>query len=72
MATKAQKQEKQYYSSFQTTLLERGVLSEPQLKEVITNAGTEPLERYLVSEQIVSPYDVLLAIAEHFSMPPIV
>lgn len=72
MAQNQEKQEKQYYSSFQTELLNRGLLTETRLREVIGEAGKEPLERYLISSKTLPPHDVVLAVAAHFSMAPIV
>jgi type IV pilus assembly protein PilB len=60
-----------HYSSFQSTLLQRGVLTQDQLQAALEDAGKLPLERYLAQSKLVTPEALTLSVAAYFNLPPI-
>jgi len=60
-----------HYSSFQGSLLQRGVLTHDQLQAALEDAGKLPLERYLAQSKLVTPEALTLAVAAYFNLPPI-
>ena len=60
-----------HYQSFQSALIKRGVLTEKQLQEALTEAGKLPLERYLFQSRIVTPEVLTLTVAAYFHSAPI-
>ncbi|MGI5868811.1 MAG: GspE/PulE family protein [Kiritimatiellia bacterium] len=63
--------EAQDYSSFQTVLLQRGLLTEAELRTVRSEAGRTPLDKYLLQTERVEPGALLLAVASYFNMRPV-
>ncbi len=61
-----------HYPSFQSALLKRGILTEEQLQNALTEAGKLPLERYLAQGKLVSPEALKLTVAAYFNLNPIV
>ena len=60
-----------HYSSFQSALLQRGVLTQDQLQAVLEEAGKLPLERYLAQSKLVTAEALTLTVAAYFNLPPI-
>jgi type IV pilus assembly protein PilB len=60
-----------HYQSFQSALVQRGVLNQEQLRQAVAEAGRMPLERYLSQGRIVAPAALTLAIAAYFHCTPI-
>ncbi|HRR33386.1 MAG TPA: ATPase, T2SS/T4P/T4SS family [Kiritimatiellia bacterium] len=60
-----------HYPSFQSALLQRGVLTEEQLQAVLDEAGKLPLERYLAQSRLVPPEALTLTVAAYFNLHPI-
>ena len=60
-----------HYPSFQSALVQRGVLTEEQLQKALTEADKLPLERFLIQSHVVAPDVLTLAIAAYFNIPPI-
>jgi len=60
-----------HYQSFQSALLKRGVLTDEQLQKALTEAGKQPLERYLAQSKLVAPGALTLTIAAYFNITPI-
>lgn len=63
--------EPQDYSSFQAVLLQRGVMTEAELRDVKSEAGRMPLDKFLLQNKRVDPEVMLLAVASYFNMRPI-
>ena len=60
-----------HYPSFQSALVQRGVLNEAQLQLALSEAGKLPLERFLVQNKTVATDVLTLAIAAYFNNTPI-
>ena len=60
-----------HYQSFQSALVQRGVLNEAQLQRALSEAGKLPLERFLVQNKNVAPDVLTLAIAAYFNNTPV-
>jgi type IV pilus assembly protein PilB len=60
-----------HYPSFQSALLQRGVLSEAQLQLALEAAGKTPLDRYLMQSRTVPVETLTLTIAAYFNCTPI-
>ena len=60
-----------HYPSFQSALVKRGVLTEEQLQNALTEAGKVPLERFLTQSKLVTSDALTLTIAAYFNMAPI-
>ena len=60
-----------HYPSFQSALLQRGVLTQDQLQTVLEEAGKLPLERYLAQSKLVTAEALTLTVAAYFNLPPI-
>jgi len=60
-----------HYQGFQSALVQRGVLNDVQLEHALQEAGTLPLEKFLVQNKTVSPDVLTLTIAAYFNNPPI-
>ena len=61
-----------HYSSFQSALLQRRVLTDEQLQDALSEAGKLPLERYLAQSRKISPEALTLTVAAYFNITPIV
>jgi type IV pilus assembly protein PilB len=61
-----------HYPSFQSALLQRGVLTEEQLQTALEEAGKLPLERYLAQSRLVTSEALTLTVAAYFNIAPIV
>ena len=60
-----------HYPSFQSALVQRGVLTEEQLQAALAATGKLPLDRYLLQDRIVAPDVLVLAVAAYFNITPI-
>ena len=60
-----------HYQSFQSALVQRGVLNDAQLQHALAEAGKLPLERFLVQNRTVAEDVLALAIAAYFNHAPI-
>ena len=62
------------YASFSDALLKRGVIDAERLKEVAESAkeAKQPLERYLVRNNLVDAAAFTLAAADYLNIPPFV
>ena len=61
-----------HYPSFQSALLKRGILTEEQLQNALSDAGKLPLERYLAQGKLVAPDALKLTVAAYFNIHPII
>jgi type IV pilus assembly protein PilB len=59
------------YPSFQSALIQRGVLSEAQLQQALDGAGQQPLDRYLAQSRTVPVEALTLTIAAYYNCTPI-
>lgn len=60
-----------HYPSFQSALLQRGVLTQEQVQAALEEAGKLPLERYLAQSKLLSPEALTLTVAAYFNLTPI-
>ncbi len=60
-----------HYPSFQSALIQRGVLSEEQLQHAVELSGGQPLDRFLVQNRTVPVEAITLTIAAYFNCAPI-
>ncbi len=60
-----------HYPSFQSALLQRGVLTQEQIQAALEEAGKLPLERYLAQSKLLTPEALTLTVAAYFNLSPI-
>ncbi|MEI7900660.1 MAG: ATPase, T2SS/T4P/T4SS family [bacterium] len=60
-----------HYPSFQSALVQRGVLTEQQLQSALSEAGRLPLDLFLLQNRIVAPEVLTLTVAAYFNRVPI-
>ena len=60
-----------HYPSFQSALLQRGVLTQEQIQAALEEAGKLPLERYLAQSKLLTPEALTLTVAAYFNLTPI-